>query len=214
MTNHQSLWWCHVSSLTSDPGHRNDLPLHHVIDVEELVLHACRHHLLAVCTETSFIDREVLQVDTLDLWVGLPIHLRGEETEQKLLTCTCTANTRLADDDHSLMLSNVCEAMRLQFSISPLESTAYLEEGDCVIEAGSEDDLRGRVELHRGQAPLTWVSVVSIQTFLYLERETGHAVWAQDDKMTSSKSTSQSDTGMERLQQVDNWCMYFPRHTL
>lgn len=37
-----------------------------------------------------------------------------------------------------------------------------------MIEASREDDLSGRVELHRGQATFSRVSVVSIQTFLHL----------------------------------------------
>lgn len=69
---------CTVYALTSDPGHRDDLPLHHVVDVEEFVPHACGHHLLSVCAETRLIHREFLQVDALDLGIGLTIHLRGE----------------------------------------------------------------------------------------------------------------------------------------
>lgn len=67
--------------LTSDPGHGDDLPLHHVIDVEEFVPHACGHHLLSISTETCLIHREVLQVDALDLWIGLTVHLTGDRTE-------------------------------------------------------------------------------------------------------------------------------------
>lgn len=50
--------------------------------------------------------------------------------------------------------------------LGPLEDAVHLEEGDGVIQAGGEDHLSRRVELHRGQETLTRVSVVSVQTFL------------------------------------------------
>lgn len=62
--------------LTTDSGHWDHFALHHVVDVEELVLQAGGHHLLAVGAEAGLVHRKPLQVDALDLGVGLPVHLK------------------------------------------------------------------------------------------------------------------------------------------
>lgn len=67
--------------LTSDGVHRCDSALHHVVQVEHLVLQAGGDHRLPVVAESSSVDGETLQVDALDLWVGLPVHLQ-ENTEK------------------------------------------------------------------------------------------------------------------------------------
>lgn len=63
--------------LTSDSVHRCDAALHHVVHVEHPVLQAGGDHRLSVAAELSAVHRETLQVDALDLGVGLPVHLQG-----------------------------------------------------------------------------------------------------------------------------------------
>lgn len=70
-----------VRDLTSNCGDRDDLALHHVVDVEELVSHACSDHLLAVGTKAGLIHRKLLQVDALNLWVGLAVNLYSRQQE-------------------------------------------------------------------------------------------------------------------------------------
>lgn len=55
---------------------RCDSSLHHVIQVEHLVLQAGGDHRLSVQAELSFVDGETLQVDALDLRVCLSVHLQ------------------------------------------------------------------------------------------------------------------------------------------
>lgn len=64
--------------LTSDGVHWCDPALHHVVQVEHPVLGAGGHDRLAVAAEAGLVDREVLQVDALDLRVRLPVHLRAQ----------------------------------------------------------------------------------------------------------------------------------------
>lgn len=64
--------------LTSDSVHRCDAALHHVVHVEHPVLQAGGDHRLSVAAELSAVHWETLQVDALDLGVGLPIHLQWD----------------------------------------------------------------------------------------------------------------------------------------
>lgn len=70
--------------LTSDSVNRCDSALHHVVQVEHLVLQTGGDHCLSVAAELGRVDREALQVDALDLRVGLPIHL--QENTSSLLS--------------------------------------------------------------------------------------------------------------------------------
>lgn len=66
------------SALTSDGVDRCDAALHHVVQVEHLVLQAGGDHRLPVAAELSSVDGEALQVDALDFGVGLPVHLQRD----------------------------------------------------------------------------------------------------------------------------------------
>lgn len=62
--------------LTSHSVNRCNSALHHVVQVEHLVLQAGGDYRLSIAAEPGPVDREALQVDALDLRVGLPIHLQ------------------------------------------------------------------------------------------------------------------------------------------
>lgn len=73
--------WHHLCAtlLTSDSVHRCDLTTHHVVHIEHLVLQAGGDHRFSISAERCFVDGETLQVDALDLWVCLPVHLKEEK---------------------------------------------------------------------------------------------------------------------------------------
>jgi len=64
--------------LTSHRVHRCDAALPHVVQVEGLVLQAGSDHRVSVPAEAGSVDGEPLQVDALDLWVRLPVHLQDK----------------------------------------------------------------------------------------------------------------------------------------
>lgn len=61
---------------TSDGVDWHHPALHHVVQVEHLVLRARGDDHLSGPAEPGLVDGEPVQVDALDLWVGLPVHLR------------------------------------------------------------------------------------------------------------------------------------------
>lgn len=75
-----------LRKLTSDAGHGDNLALHHIVDVEEFVPQSSRHNVFPVSAERSFIHRELLQMDGLDLWVGFAVNLM-RRTNVKVILC-------------------------------------------------------------------------------------------------------------------------------
>lgn len=107
---------------------RRHSALHHVVQVEHLVLQAGGDHHLAVHAELSFVDGELLQVDALDLRVRLSVNLKRNQVK-------------------------VIDSTRHLASLLHRRPTVtYLEEGDRLVQAGRHDDLSGGVKLDGGQS--------------------------------------------------------------